>query len=95
MSINMKAFGGTDTSKKSLTKSDKRILCESDWQLASGNCPLPIACDCIVPPDQCGGQKMVVPDHIGGGQEGEADRAGEQDGSNPHNLLTITVQVNT
>ena len=22
---------------------------------------------------------MVVPDHIGGGQEGEADRAGEQD----------------
>ena len=71
----------TDTSKKSLTKSDKRILCESDWQLASGKCPLPIACDCIVPPDQCGGQKMVVPDHIGGGQEGEADRAGEQDGA--------------
>ena len=38
---------------------------------------------------------MVVPDHIGGGQEGEADRAGEQDGSDPDNLLTITVQVNT
>ena len=38
---------------------------------------------------------MVVPDHIGGGQEGEADREGEQDGGDPHNLLTITVQGNT
>ena len=51
--------------------------------------------DCIVPPDQRGGEEVVVPNHIGGGREAEADGAGEQDGSDPDYLLTITVQVNT
>ena len=36
-----------------------------------------------------------MPDHIGGGREGEADGAHEQDSSDPFNLLTIAVQVNT
>ena len=43
------------------------------------------------------GDKKVVPNHIGGGLgqggEGEADGAGEHDGSDPDNLLTITVKV--
>ena len=35
----------------------------------------------------------VKPSHIGGGQGGEVDQAGEQDGNSQNNLLTITVQV--
>ena len=44
------------------------------------------------------GDDKVVPDHIGGGQgwgrerKWEADETGEQDGSDPDNLLTIKVQ---
>ena len=50
---------------------------------------------CIVPPDQRGGEEVVVPDHIGGGRGGEVDGTGEQDGSDPVNLLTITDQAKT
>ena len=35
----------------------------------------------------------VKPSHIGGGQGGEVDQAGEQDGSNSAILLTITAHV--
>ena len=49
---------------------------------------------CIVSFDKRGrAGEEVKPSHIGGGQGGEVDQAGEQDGNSPNILLTITVQV--
>ena len=49
---------------------------------------------CIVSFDKRGrAGEEVKPSHIGGGQGGEVDQAGEQDGNSPNILLTITVLV--
>ena len=49
---------------------------------------------CIVSFDKRGrAGEEVKPSHIGGGQGGEVDQAGEQDGNSPNILLNITVQV--
>ena len=49
---------------------------------------------CIVSFDKRGrAGEEVKPSHIGGGQGGEVDQAGEQDGGNSAILLTITAHV--